>query len=583
MSTLRPFARMAALLAVLLVSLAVHARAADDAGASAAKEKELIALLASDAAPADKAIACKQLAIYGSGQAVPELAKLLSDEQLASWARIALESIPGKEADAALRKAAESLKGNLLVGTINSIGVRRDEAAVKPLSKRLADPDAEVARAAAVALGRIGNDAASDTLRGALAGTLGKVRSAVAEGCVLCAERRLASGQSDVAIAIYDEVRKADVPKQRILEATRGAILARGEEGIPLLVEQFRSPDKGLFNIALSTARELPGRQVAQALANEVGQAAPERAVLIIGAMADRRESVATSALLTAAASGPVPVREAAIRALGRVGDTSCVSPLLEIALEDNSDLTESAKLALAELSGDQVDAEIVGRLPSAEGKMHPLLLELVGRRRIDALPALLSAVEDQDSEVRGAALMALGETVTPDKLSVLIAQVAEPKFPEDAPLAQKALLVACVRMPDRDACSAELTGALDKSPTKTQVTLLNILGSVGGAKALETVGRSAKSDDPELQDASTRLLGEWMTADAAPVLIDLAESAPGDKYQTRALRGYLRIARQFTMPEDQRAQMCRKALAIAKQPAERKLVIDILKRYPHV
>ena len=37
---------------------------------------------------------------------------------------------------------------------------------------------------------------------------------------------------------------------------------------------------------------------------------------------------------------------------------------------------------------GASVDAEIVGRLPSAEGKMHPLLLELVGRRRIDALPA---------------------------------------------------------------------------------------------------------------------------------------------------------------------------------------------------
>jgi hypothetical protein len=137
--------------------------------------------------------------------------------------------------------------------------------------------------------------------------------------------------------------------------------------------------------------------------------------------------------------------------------------------------------------------------------------------------------------------------------------------------------------MPDRDGCAAELTGALEKSPTKTQVALLNILGSVGGAKALETVGRSAKSDDPELQDASTRLLGEWMTADAAPVLIDLAETAPGEKYQTRALRGYLRIARQFTMPEDQRARMCRKALAIASQPAERTLVIEILKRYPHV
>ena len=158
------------------------------------------------------------------------MAKLLSDEQLASWARIALEAIPGAEADEALRKATESLQGKLLVGTINSIGVRRDADAVDPLTARLQDKDAEVASAAAVALGRIGNAAAAKSLRGSLATDPVKVRSAVAEGCVLCAERLLAEGKAAEAVEIYDEVRKADVPRQRILEATRGAILARKQK-----------------------------------------------------------------------------------------------------------------------------------------------------------------------------------------------------------------------------------------------------------------------------------------------------------------------------------------------------------------
>jgi hypothetical protein len=72
------------------------------------------------------------------------------------------------------------------------------------------------------------------------------------------------------------------------------------------------------------------------------------------------------------------------------------------------------------------------------------------------------------------------------------------------------------------------------------------------------------------------------MTADAAPVLIDLAKSAPERKYQVRALRGYIRIARQFVLPEQQRAEMCRLAMAAATQPAERKLVLEVLKRYPN-
>ncbi len=116
-------------------------------------EAELVAILTGDAPAADKAMACKRLAVYGSAEAAPELAKLLGNEQLSSWARIALENIPGAKVDEALRTASESLQGKLLVGTLNSIGVRRDAAAVDVLKKRLQDSDVEVASAAAVALG----------------------------------------------------------------------------------------------------------------------------------------------------------------------------------------------------------------------------------------------------------------------------------------------------------------------------------------------------------------------------------------------------------------------------------------------
>ncbi len=187
-------------------------------------EQQLIAILRSKP-PAEKAIACKKLAIYGSKDAVPELAKLLSDKELASWSRIALEAIPGPEADAALLKATDSLHGLLLVGTINSIGVRQDVNAVDQLTGHLKDDDTAVASAAAVALGHIGNNAATKALRKSLPDAGGAVRSAIAEGCILCAERRLAEGKATQAVAIYDQVRKADLPKPRLLEATRGAIL----------------------------------------------------------------------------------------------------------------------------------------------------------------------------------------------------------------------------------------------------------------------------------------------------------------------------------------------------------------------
>src|SRR4051812_27378106 len=118
---------------------------------------------------AEKAIACKQLATVGTKACVPELAKLLQDKELHSWARIALEAIPNAAADQALVEAAKSLKGQLLVGTINSIGVRRSSGAVDILSKRLTSKNAEVASASAVALGRIGDGQAENILRKSLA------------------------------------------------------------------------------------------------------------------------------------------------------------------------------------------------------------------------------------------------------------------------------------------------------------------------------------------------------------------------------------------------------------------------------
>ena len=57
-------------------------------------ESEQLAILRSDVPGGEKAIACKLLAIHGSSNAVEDLAILLSDPELSSWARIARRSHP---------------------------------------------------------------------------------------------------------------------------------------------------------------------------------------------------------------------------------------------------------------------------------------------------------------------------------------------------------------------------------------------------------------------------------------------------------------------------------------------------------
>jgi HEAT repeat protein len=102
-----------------------------------------------------RAKACQRLAVVGVGSAVPALAPLLGDPHLAHYARTALEPIPDPAADDALREALPKLKGNLLIGVINSIGHRRDAKAIRTLEKLRHDSDIEVAQAADAALGKV--------------------------------------------------------------------------------------------------------------------------------------------------------------------------------------------------------------------------------------------------------------------------------------------------------------------------------------------------------------------------------------------------------------------------------------------
>ena len=546
------------------------------------QESDLIAVLKSDAAKAQKAITCKRLAVFGSEKAVPELGKLLADPELSSWARIALEAIPGSSVDETFRAAMEALTGRQLIGVINSIATRRDAKAVEGLSKHLDNANEQIAAAAAIALGRIGDAASQQALESSLSGGPADVRSAVAHGCILVAERLLESGQSQEAARLYDKVRQADVPRQRVLEATRGLILA--QQSIDLLVEQLQSSEKDFFHIGLRTARELPNADVTGALVSALESADPGRQRLIVLSLAERDGDSVLPAVLQAARSGPNSVRVSAMEVLGRVGDVTSVQTLLDAAADADANVAQAAKDALAAIQDAAIDANLTGRMKAAQGSARKVLIEMVGLRRIEEATAeLVKAADDADQEIRSAALASLGSTVSQDQLAVLIKRVTNSKYTRDSAAARKALRTASVRMPDREACATQLASAMSGATASVQSAIVEILGSVGGTKALEAVGEAAADPREELKDIASQSLGKWMTPDAAPVLLKLAQPKADGKYRIRALRGYLRIARQMKLAPLQRAEMCAAALATAARDDERLLALKVLEIHPSI
>jgi len=173
-----------------------------------------------------KAKICQRLAAIGTKEAVPVLAGLLSDPLLSHYARFALEPIPDPAADRALQDAAQKLEGPLLAGVLNSIGVRRDAAALPLLARRLDAPEPETARAAAAALGRIGGAQAAESLLAALRRRRADIRSVLHDACLVCGESLEA--QPEAALALYEAVRR-DQPAPVVAEVAAARIRERAQ------------------------------------------------------------------------------------------------------------------------------------------------------------------------------------------------------------------------------------------------------------------------------------------------------------------------------------------------------------------
>jgi hypothetical protein len=191
-----------------------------------------------------------------------------------------------------------------------------------------------------------------------------------------------------------------------------------------------------------------------------------------------------------------------------------------------------------------------------------------------------LKLANADDPELRTAAIAALGLTIDLKQLPALVDQLIAPKSSDVAAAAKAALAKALLRMPDRDAAAGELINRMPRASTEAKAELLSLLGVVGGDKALQGVASAAKTGSDDVQDAATRVLGEWMSADAAPVLLDLAKTGNA-RYKVRTLRGYIRIARQLDVPVDERIEMCRKTIEAAQRDDEKKLAVEVLGRYP--
>lgn len=545
----------------------------------------LAALAAPEAAFDSKQFVCRQLVNAGTAASVPALAKLLPDKEMSHMALYALARIQGDEASKALRDAMGTLQGLPLLGVINAVGYRRDAEATPALLKLMANAEADVAGAAVGALGKIGGEEAAKAVAEARGAATGRLRVALDNAVLQCADRFFAEGKKAEAQAIYEKLYAPEEKPHVRAAALRGLIAAGGEKAIDLVMKPFTGDDASLRAAAAGYIRDVPGAEATKAFAAQLPKLTPDQQVLMLDALADRGDAAAASAVAEAAKSTSEKVRAAALRALARVGDAAAVPLLAEAVTRAVAAEADAARYSLNTLNGPKVDEAILAYLAAAaEPKTRfELIKSLTARRTASALPALLKAASDDDPGVRQEAFKALGLLADEKTLPGLVGLLVNAKTEGERATLEKAVSTVCGKVKKEEDRDAPLLAALPNAATPAKIALLRTLGKFGGEKPLAAVRAAVKDADPQIQNAAIRALAEWPDGSPADDLLDLVKGAPDETLRIIALRGYVRtIGLPSERPIGEVLKHFQEAMDLAKRPDDKKLILSAMSDVYH-
>ena len=549
-----------------------------DAAARKDLEQCLVAVLKGDATQAAKQYVCRKLAIIGTPASVDALAALLPDEKLSHMGRYALERMPCAEAGKALRDAIGKVGGKLQIGMVNSVGMRGDDQAVSQLVGLLKSSDAQVATAAAAALGKIGDPAAAKPLADFLAGAPKELKNAAIDASLDFAQRVAKKGKQDIAVAIYRGLYAEGQPSRVRRAALQGLAMVQPTETAPLILKALSSEDAGFRGLAMNMVKEMPGAEATKKFAGELPKLPPAGQVAMLDALAARKDPAACAAVLQAAKSGDEDVRVAAITALGAVGGAAQV-PMLAKAAAGSDEAATAARASLARLAGDDVNKAILSAIASgdAKGKVE-LIKALAARSATDAAADVLKCAKDADKDVRTAAIDALGGLGDDKQLPALVAMLKGTT--DSGEIASLGKAITAIASRARANATDCLVAGLQGAGSDAKVALLTALCRAGGPKALETIIANTSSSDDKVKEAAVRALTDWPGIEALGAISDLAQKTDSKVFKILALRGMVRLARLRETPGKERWQALQTAMAIAeavKDNGSLKLVLGAL------
>jgi HEAT repeat protein len=356
-------------------------------------------------------------------------------------------------------------------------------------------------------------------------------------------------------------------------------------ELLQLVVELLNDPDQQMRAVGLEQVRtELKGEAATKQLLALLSKLNPSAQANLIAALGDRGDATAKPELLKLVKDDSVAegIRAAAIQAVAALGNEAEVDLLVGLLSAKSDELKKTAQASLVKLSGASTSKVLAEVMPKQKLPERVVLMDvLVARKAGEAVPGLLTAALDDNAELRGAAVKALGQLASAEQVPGLVAAVLKAEPGKEREAAEKAVMFVCQRGGSPDDRGKPLIAAVQQLSEADQLQLLSTVGRVGGKGSLELVGAKIASSNPREHELGIRALCNWPDASVASQLRELFAQEDRADLDAMLLAALIRIA---PLPDQrtpaERLELLQQVMQLCSKDSERN---QVLKRAPAI
>jgi len=557
-----------------LESLAQYAGAQNRESERKLVESSILAALQKATDKEVKAFFIRRLQYCGGAETIASMEKYLNTTDLYEPALAALFSIGGADAGSVILKNVQDKTDQQLLSMVKVLGQMKYQPAESFLIDLTKTAKVALLKYVYASLAEIGGKASMPTFEAAAKAAKFQYDYAETMVAYLQYANRLAEqGETKLCNQLGANVLKnCTADNQLVYRSSALAIPDFGSNA--LFLKEIQNKNKAYRNAVLTNAAAQLKSENVGSWISVMKKAPAETQAEILHFLGSRNETeVLQKAILPALSSGDAIVKTEAIRTLAHNQKAKAVPVLLEQLKKANSE-TEFAEIenALLNSCSAKETGLLSAELDSASDDGKVVLNHvLAARRATETFGAMVKLCKSGKPKIRYAAFSALANVSAAENAPELIAMLKKTDDKKEVQSLQNALIAiySGATKPDARLVLSEIQagGQTEK--------LIPVLSSLNDPKALKTVANLLKNGSPSEREAAFVSLSNWTDAKAAPQLFSVFTNPEMKSFRNNALKSYLRITLESSLPDDQKLLMIEKLMPECATASEKTSVIQ--------